>query len=380
MKTLLLALSFLTLFAQGAPAPWVYGPDNKSLNLQKGVALPQSTTPGSPVSGRNYLYFKSDDNLYIKNHSGAETQVTGGSGGGGTAPTFSKATATGTGTGGFGSSTTGYLFTVTSANATLGAIYTNNSLTYTVTATIASGTQLFTTQASAPLSSGTLTKASGTGDATISFSLAEPLATYTVPTSPSTPKALKLKGVGGGGGGSGSGPGSIGSNGGTTTFGSLFLILNGGIGATYSVTPSPGAAATYFIGTLSGATIFGQGWLGGMGNSPPYAAAPGIYPPGGAGAGTPFGPGGPVALNAAGKAPSPNTGAGGGGGGQDGTPPSGAGGFGGNAGANLEVMITGTLPATFQYSIGPGGAGGATSGGSPGGAAAAGIWLVEEDY
>ena len=69
----------------------------------------------------------------------------------------------------------GYMFSVTSANATSGATYTNNGNTYTVSDTIAAGTRLFCSQASAPQTSGTLTKASGTGDATITFSAALPL-------------------------------------------------------------------------------------------------------------------------------------------------------------------------------------------------------------
>lgn len=64
----------------------------------------------------------------------------------------------------------GYTFTVTSANATAGATYTNNSQTFTVVNTIAGATTLITTGTGAPTASGTLTKASGTGDASITFS------------------------------------------------------------------------------------------------------------------------------------------------------------------------------------------------------------------
>lgn len=64
-----------------------------------------------------------------------------------------------------------YQFTVTSANATVGATYTNNGVTYTVNKTIAAGTILVCTAAAGSVTSGaTLTKASGTGDATITFS------------------------------------------------------------------------------------------------------------------------------------------------------------------------------------------------------------------
>ena len=64
-----------------------------------------------------------------------------------------------------------YSFTVTSANATVGATYTNNGVTFTVTSTIVAQTTLVATSSTgAPTTTGTLTKASGTGDATITFS------------------------------------------------------------------------------------------------------------------------------------------------------------------------------------------------------------------
>ena len=64
------------------------------------------------------------------------------------------------------------VFTVTAANATAAATYTNNGVTFTVLATIAGGTILYcsTSGSSTAAASGTLTKASGTGDATITFS------------------------------------------------------------------------------------------------------------------------------------------------------------------------------------------------------------------
>lgn len=63
-------------------------------------------------------------------------------------------------------------FTVTAANATAGATYTNNGVTFTVVSTIVASTGLTTTSVAPglPTTSGTLTKASGTGDATITFS------------------------------------------------------------------------------------------------------------------------------------------------------------------------------------------------------------------
>lgn len=70
------------------------------------------------------------------------------------------------------SSATTYTFTVTSANATVGATYTNNGITYTVASTITAATTLVMTGTGAPTASGTLTKATGAGDATITFSVA----------------------------------------------------------------------------------------------------------------------------------------------------------------------------------------------------------------
>jgi hypothetical protein len=63
-----------------------------------------------------------------------------------------------------------YTFTVSSANATSGATYTNNGNTFTVSSTISSGTTLVATGTGVSASSGTLTLATGTGDATITFS------------------------------------------------------------------------------------------------------------------------------------------------------------------------------------------------------------------
>jgi hypothetical protein len=67
-------------------------------------------------------------------------------------------------------------FTVSSANATAGAVYSNNGQNFTVESTIASGTTLVASGVGSPLASGTLTKVSGTGDSTITFSAISGLA------------------------------------------------------------------------------------------------------------------------------------------------------------------------------------------------------------
>jgi hypothetical protein len=62
------------------------------------------------------------------------------------------------------------VFTVSSANASAGATYTNSGYTFTVQSTIASGTTLTCLATGTPAASGTLTKAGGTGDSTITYS------------------------------------------------------------------------------------------------------------------------------------------------------------------------------------------------------------------
>jgi hypothetical protein len=61
-------------------------------------------------------------------------------------------------------------FTYGAHNATAGATYTNNGQTFTVTTTLIDGVTLLATGTGIPDASGTLTKASGTGDSTIPFS------------------------------------------------------------------------------------------------------------------------------------------------------------------------------------------------------------------
>lgn len=63
-----------------------------------------------------------------------------------------------------------YTFVISVGSATIGATYTNNGNTYTVARTEASNTQIRLIGTAAPTASGTLTKATGTGDATLTFS------------------------------------------------------------------------------------------------------------------------------------------------------------------------------------------------------------------
>lgn len=266
-------------------------------------------------------------------------------------------------------STTGYMFTVSSATASVGSTYTNNSNTYTVVSTIASGTQLFTSQASAPLSSGTLTKASGTGDSTITFSAAQALATYTTPAG-TVALDVEMVGPGGQGGGGGSAAGSDGA--GSTVFvsvsGALVLIANPGLGG--------GVNDGGFGGTASVSSgIVGRATQGASGQGAQYVF--GNFAAGSAGSSSPFGGAGGSQRNAVGLDAGANTGSGGGGGGVNNAGPN-WGGTGGGSGGYIKGVIN-NPEATYFYSIPNGGAGsGGGANGSAGGAGGSGaIYLFQ---
>jgi hypothetical protein len=242
-----------------------------------------------------------------------------------------------------------YKFQVASANATSGATYTNNGVTYTVSSTISAGLELKATGNGAPTASGTLTKASGTGDATITF--------YAV----RAPLYVKVQIVGGGAGGVGGG--SAGTGGGNTTFDTL--TANGG-----------GAGSSGTAGT-GGTTTVGSGWTAiaaftGGGAGPGNAASSG----GGIGGSSYFsGAGVGGALNAGGGNAVANSGAAGGGTGASVSLGSGAG---GGAGGYIEALSF--TPGTFAFSIGGAGSGGSAGGLNVGGTGAAGIAIVTEFY
>jgi len=65
-------------------------------------------------------------------------------------------------------------FTTATASATKGAVYTNNGHTFTVLSTVSAGEYLVAQASGEPEATGTLTKTSGTGDATIAYTLMAP--------------------------------------------------------------------------------------------------------------------------------------------------------------------------------------------------------------
>lgn len=277
------------------------------------------------------------------------------------APTVTQLTSTG--------STVGYIFTVTSANATVGATYTNNGHTYTVLATISAGTLLWASQAASPSASGTLTKSGGTGDATITFSLTQPYATYTAPTNPA-PLYLEVELVGGGGGGTGGGTSSstTGGAGSISAFGTSVLIANGGSNVSLGLAPILGGTVT--VNSPAATIVAVQGTSGASGSAGSGGAN------GGLGGVSPFGgAGGGGDNNEAGVAAAANSGSGGGGGGASGT----FGGGGGSAGGYIKAIVP--IQTTFTYAVAGGGVGGGGgTGGQTGANGGTGLIIIKEFY
>lgn len=252
---------------------------------------------------------------------------------------------------GAGTHNVSYYFRIASGSATVGATYTNNSVTFTVAATVASATVVRMTGPGAPTATGTLTKASGTGDATLSF--------YSV----RAPLTIEVLMIGGGGGGSAGGSASTGTlAGGNTTFGTTLLVANGGGGGILNDNGGTGGTASLGTGPLgianSGANGGGGMAVGGTSTN---------NKPGGEGAPSPFGGGGTSnPQNTPAIAPPANLGSGGHGGwaasaGQ-------VTGSGGGAGGYVSALINTGLLSSYAYSVGGAGTGGTggTNNGSDG--------------
>lgn len=231
-----------------------------------------------------------------------------------------------------------YAFIITAGSATVGATYTNNAITYTVYATVASATLVYMSGSGAPSASGTLTKASGTGDATLTFSLSI------------APSYLRVDMVGGGGGGGGSGTGTsggAGGNGGTTTFGTSLLTATGGVGGS-NYTAGAGGTGTISSPAINIGSFDGQYGRGGETNLVGQTLV------GGDGGSSNLGIGGNGTIS--GAAPASGYGAGGAGGTGGSSINSGAGGA---SGASVSAIIPPPLSATYTISIGALGSAGA---------------------
>lgn len=262
-------------------------------------------------------------------------------------PTQQKFASTGT--------TTGALFTIsTTSTVAVGDTYSNNSNTFTVQGalTAQSGQVLFMS-GTGSTSGTTLTRVTGSGTASITFSGNIPTASYTAPSP--APLYLRVRLVGSGGGGQGSSAngnvGSAGTGGSGTFFGPNYLTAGPGSGGANTVPGSGGSAAI-------AAGISGSAFAGTSGN-PPGAQinVAATFPSGGSGGGTPFSGGGSGGYpTVAGTAPAANSGAGGAG---AGAPSQGNGGSGGGSGGFIDALISGSnLTATIPYIVGSAGSGG----------------------
>lgn len=249
---------------------------------------------------------------------------------------------------------TGWLFTIsTSSTMAVGDTYTNNGNTYTALGALSaqSGQVLFMSGTGAT-SGTTLTRATGSGTASITFGSKIALATYT----PSTGVLyVRVKQVGAGGGSSGSGTagGTAASAGLSTFFGANIVITTGGgAGVFASNAASPGTSTinSPATGRAYGGS-FGQGGGGGGGNASSGGCGGGnaLFGPGAGGA---WGIG--TAIPAVGNS---GGGAGGPGGDNVATAVSGTGGSGGGA-AEFILNVTAFASTGIPYVIGTGGSGG----------------------
>ncbi len=260
-----------------------------------------------------------------------------------------------------------YYFTISSGNATLAATYTNNGVTFTVHATVASSTSVVMSGSGPPAASGTLTRTGGSGDATLTFS------------SYNAPVKLHIKMVGGGGGGAGGGTtnGVNQTAGGTTTFNTTLSCAGGGAGIGQIGSGGNGAAG----GTCSAIPANAEGYIqpGERGTIGFHTSGSTAYARGGDGGASPFGGNGGGGSVSAGSAAIANTGSGGGGG-SGSNAINNAGGGGGGSGGYLEAWIA-SPSATYGYAIGGAGtAGAAGTSGQVGAAGGSGLIIVEEVY
>lgn len=260
-----------------------------------------------------------------------------------------------------------YAFVISSGSATVGATYTNNSVTFTVKETVSSATLVYMSGNGDPLSSGTLTKASGTGDATLTFSLSK------------KPVELEIEMVGGGGGGGGSGTsaGTAAGAGGATTFGTTLLSAGGGGAGGRDAEGGAGGGSSLGTGPRGLALTGGRGQGSARVGSSPVSSLFGGQ--GGASCFGGAGGGGAAGGAGAGQAAAANTG-GGGGGAYVGTVSTGASGSGGGSGGCVKASIY--LPSSsYAYAIGAGGsAGGAGGTGFAGGAGGSGSAYIRNGY
>jgi hypothetical protein len=263
-----------------------------------------------------------------------------------------------------------YAFIIASGSATAGATYTNNGITYTVHQTVSSALLVVMNGSGAPASSGTLTKASGTGDSTLTFTEAV-AARYAF---------VEAAGGGGGGGGS-STTGGSGNNGTDTTVGSTLIIAGagqGGAGGSAGGATGP-AGGTVSVDSTLVTVRADAGMRGGGAANNNNSGGTFRFAEGGPGGANAFGGAGAQGASAAaGQNAVANTGGGGGGAGCAGSANASSG-AGGGAGAYVKALIQ-NLAASYALVVGAKGTGGGAGTGSIGGDGADGIIIFTEHY
>lgn len=264
--------------------------------------------------------------------------------------------------------------------------YTVSAVVYTVkfsTTNLAYG--IFTSVATTP-PTGTWTRTSGTGPATLTVIRVQSIGSYTTPTSPRNVLYLYVRMIGGGGGGEGSyttlNPGTSGSFsyfGASSGSNAVFALGGQGAGGVTAAVGGAGGTTNSINGNVV-LSIIGQ-----QGKNGSYSQVSSVYISGGEGGSVgAFGEGG----NGGQSLPSGfvNGVAGqayGGGGGGAGFPQviNGYAGSGGGGGGYLEWLILPPLSATYYFTVGQGGTGGsAPTSGRAGGNGSPGIVFIAELY
>jgi hypothetical protein len=268
-------------------------------------------------------------------------------------PKITTVTATGAGT-----YNLPYAFYIVTGSATVAATYSDGTTTYTVLATVASGTKIYMSGAARPTTgtgSGTLTKLSGTGDATLTYyAIRAPIRLYG-----------EFRGGGGGGASSDVNDGVDGTD---TTFG-VITAGGGAKGIRAISTGAGGSGGTGSLGTGTTGIVLG----GGKGDGAQSSAAS-VTVSGGKGGGAGGGGGG---YQAAGTAGTASTGGGGGGA----STSLGNAGAGGGEGCLVKGNFTDAfLLSTYAYVVGAGGSGGSAGAGAAGGAGGTGSLYLEAHF
>lgn len=294
-----------------------------------------------------------------------------------TAPTLTEILSSST-TGGNIYMNPNVLLTVTAGSASRGDVYHDGSGNVgTIIGTIGSIIAVHMTTGTG-FNSSPITKTSGSGTTTISFSAQNGASGSGLYAPPSGTLYLRIRMIGPGGGGGGSGTagtaGSGGNGSGATTFGTSMLSAGAGQGGGTAANTG-GTGGTNSLGSVSGFQRTGSTGGGSQGIG---TATTNQFVSGGMGGASMISGAGACTINSVGGSAIANTGSGGAGGG-DSTNNNVYSGTGGGSGGCIFDAIIPTPSAYYPFSIGTGGiAGTAGTNGFAGGAGADGFIEIME--